>query len=96
MSALKWIVGGFCGVVLVSVILIGGATPAETAFPGRNGNITFVSDRDGNREIYSMDADGGNQINLTVNPAADLRPKWSPDGTRIVFASDRDGPEKFT
>ena len=53
--------------------------------------ITFVSKRDGNREIYVMDADGGNQQRLTNHPDNDWNPSWSPDGKRIVFHSNRDG-----
>ena len=53
--------------------------------------IAFVSHRDGNPEIYVMDADGGNQQNLTNNPSDDNSPSWSPDGKRIAFSSDRKG-----
>jgi len=53
--------------------------------------IAFISDRDGNYEIYVMDADGENQQRLTNNPKFDISPSWSPDGKRIVFMSDRDG-----
>ena len=53
--------------------------------------IAFTSDRDGNFEIYVMDADGTAQTNLTNNPASDAVPAWSPDGTKIAFFSDRDG-----
>ena len=55
------------------------------------GQIVFTSMRDGNTEIYVMDADGGNQENLTNHPAHDGEPDWSPDGTKIAFVSGRDG-----
>jgi hypothetical protein len=38
-----------------------------------------------------MNSDGGNQTRLTNNPALDAAPHWSPDGTKIVFFSDRTG-----
>ena len=53
--------------------------------------IAFMSNRDGNPEIYVMDADGGNPQRLTNNPKNDLSPSWSPDGRRIAFMSNRDG-----
>ena len=47
--------------------------------------IVFVSNRDGNDEIYTCNADGSNVTRLTNDPAADGQPVWSPDGTRIAF-----------
>ena len=40
--------------------------------------IAFASDRDGNLEVYVMDADGSNQIRLTNNPATNGSPTWVP------------------
>ena len=53
--------------------------------------IAFGSGRDGNREIYVMNADGSGVTRLTYNDAIDSGPAWSPDGRRIAFASTRDG-----
>ena len=43
------------------------------------------SDRDGDHEIYTMRADGGDVVQLTDNEIGDVSPAWSPDGTRITF-----------
>jgi Tol biopolymer transport system component len=53
--------------------------------------IAFVSNRDGNNEIYTMNTYGFDQTNLTNNPASDVDPSWSPDGSKIIFTSERDG-----
>ncbi len=64
----------------------------------RFGKIVFVSGQNGNTEIYSMNADFTNQNQLTNNSVDDSAPKWSPDGTTILFQSKRDGffPEIYT
>jgi Tol biopolymer transport system component len=54
--------------------------------------IVFSSFRDGDGEIYKMNADGSNQVRLTLNPAQDSSPVWSPDGSKIVFSTDRQNP----
>jgi Tol biopolymer transport system component len=56
-----------------------------------SGTLLFQSDRDGDNEIYSMNVDGGNVVQLTDNSASDEYPVWSPDGSQIAFTSNRDG-----
>lgn len=53
--------------------------------------MTFISTRDGDGEIYVMNANGSGQMRLTNNSAEDGVPVWSPDGARIAFSSSRDG-----
>src|SRR5581483_5322101 len=45
--------------------------------------------RDGNNSIYVMDPDGSNQSRRTFDASNNQRPEVSPDGSRIVFASNR-------
>src|SRR3990167_9007601 len=53
--------------------------------------IIFVSEIDGNNEIYVMNADGSQQTNLTIDSGTDGIPFWSPDGQKIAFVSNRAG-----
>jgi uncharacterized protein (TIGR02145 family) len=53
--------------------------------------IAYTCDTTGNNEIFIMDPDGSNKINLTNNPADDLWPEWSPHGNKIAFSTNRDG-----
>lgn len=51
--------------------------------------IVFISNRDGNDELYMMDYDGRNQTRLTFNTIRDYMPAWSADGKQIAFTSYR-------
>jgi len=42
----------------------------------------------GSREVWLLDADGSNPINLTPGGARGAYPEWSPDGTRIVYSRE--------
>lgn len=65
---------------------------ATVEVPGR---ILFVSDTDGDFEIYTMDEDGAHVVQLTHNTAADSSAVWSPDGSKIAFISHRDGSRQI-
>jgi TolB protein len=51
----------------------------------QKGKILFISDRDGNAEIYVVDDDGTNLKRLTNTNTLEASPVWSPDGTQIAF-----------
>jgi len=47
--------------------------------------IVFTSDREGNRDIYVMNANGTDERMLTDRVSNYASPSWSPDGSKIVF-----------
>lgn len=51
--------------------------------------IVFISNRDGNDELYMMDFDGYNKTRLTFNKLRDYMPAWSADGKKIAYTSYR-------
>lgn len=83
MKLLSYVLSTFLIFALLSVSVL--AKAPETA------KVVFTSRRDGNFEIYSMNPDGSDQINLTQHRARDAAPVWSPTGEQILFHSDRDG-----
>jgi Tol biopolymer transport system component len=76
----------------------------EPAWAPDGSKIAFHSHRDGNYEIYVMNADGTGQTRLTETWAIQwttqvwksaLEPTWSRDGSKIAFASSRDGDDEI-
>jgi Tol biopolymer transport system component/Flp pilus assembly protein TadD len=70
-------------------------SPPTTRTAEANGYFVFDANPGGNYEIFVINADGSNLHQLTFNRAADADPSWSPDGSQIVFVSDRDGPRQL-
>jgi Tol biopolymer transport system component len=62
------------------------ASAQSALWPSSNGLLVFRSDRDGDPEVFSLEATGENPTALTENDGiADSQPAWSPDGRRIAF-----------
>ncbi len=72
--------------MLVSGVKPAGAVPEE-------GPIVFESDRGGHSDIWVMEADGSNAVNLTNDGIADVFPAWSSDGKKIAWTRGGRGPE---
>jgi Tol biopolymer transport system component len=101
-SYLVWLAAVAAAVTMTAsspgAVLAKASAMADPTYPGSSslsaaltGKIVFSSTRDGNQQIYIMDADGANQTRLTNNSATDANPKISSDGRKIVFDSNRDG-----
>ena len=80
----------------ISILLVLNVSPSTLfAQAPTTPKILFTSARDGNYEVYSMNPDGSEQINLTRHRANDMDAVWSPTGEQILFVSDRDGNRFF-
>lgn len=79
----RWKRHAFAALGLLAV-LMGTAQPSR-ADDDEAGEIAFASDRAGNMDIWVMNADGTNPVQLTNDPLPEVFPAWSPDGTKIAF-----------
>jgi Tol biopolymer transport system component len=70
----------------------GGMSPVMDARPPGDAWIAFDSNGGAsNRDIYVIRADGTGRRRLTTETSAEAQPSFSRDGTKLAFASDRDG-----
>jgi hypothetical protein len=83
-----WVAAGLKAFVLAAVPLLLPAS-AQSAFRGGNGKIAFTRSLD----IWTTPPDGTAQTNLTNSDDVDGAASWSPDGTKIAFASSLGGDE---
>jgi hypothetical protein len=78
----------FCIAICCLLALPAGA---GAVMPGDNGKIAFTRVDDSSKgEIYVVNPDGSGETNVTNDPANDHSPAWSPDGSELLFVSDRD------
>lgn len=83
-------------VVMVITAFVGAATatqkvPVDQAMLSSSGKIVFASERSGNYDIWIMNPDGSDKIQLTTDKGGDSIPVLSPDGSKIAWTSDRTG-----
>lgn len=69
--------------------------PSAAPAPGAPRELAFVRGEASATEIYVIREDGSGLRRLTSNRAADFSPIWSPDGKRLLFASNRDGDDEL-
>jgi Tol biopolymer transport system component len=81
------------GLVVLIMLVVVEARPAEATFPGKPAKIAY-SGKDapnGDYEIYTINAGGGGRIQLTDNSTNDNEPSYSPSGDKIAY-SGKDAP----
>jgi dipeptidyl aminopeptidase/acylaminoacyl peptidase len=83
--------------IVIAVLMLALAAPANAAFPGQNGKLVYPFFGGCSPpthcvyNLYAVNPDGSGRTRLTNASASDQRPAWSPDGSKIVFSSNRDG-----
>jgi Tol biopolymer transport system component len=88
------------GLVLLIMLVVVEARPAEATFPGKPGKIAY-SGKDapngGDTEIYTTNAVGGGKVQLTDNSTDDYYPDYSPNGKKITYeGNDGNDNEIYT
>lgn len=78
----------------ISFLLFKSGIPTWAKAP-TTAKIVFPSNRNGNWDIWTMNPDGSDPVNLTQDAAADFSPVWSPTGEQILFVSNRKGGESL-
>ena len=67
------------------IVLYTSICPIAWGVPPTTPKIVFASRKNGNLDIYTMNPDGREQIQLTQHRSIDANPKWSPTGEHIIF-----------
>src|SRR5215208_5502671 len=72
----------------VGLVVVLYTQPAEANYPGKPGKIAFANNvSGGDEEIYTINASGGGELNVTDNDTGDFYPSYSPSGNRIAYVN---------
>ena len=63
----------------------------QPAWSRDGGRIAYWANTGGQRDLWTVDANGGTPVAVTKDAATDWSPEWSPDGEWLYFSSDRGG-----
>ena len=77
--------------IIINLLILNVSISPLFARAPRTPKILFTSVPHSNYEVFIMNPDGSEQVNLTQHPANDKQAVWSPSGDQILFVSDRDG-----
>lgn len=69
----------------ITQITDGAANDAQPQFDPTGTRIAFASDRGGQWDIWVVEANGRNPIQITNTPMPEMSPSWSPDGKKLVY-----------
>ena len=100
-SSVPWVIGVSAVAVVLLILGIGyyysnpfglpsGSEGDAVTKAPKTGKVVFSSNRDGNWDIWTMNPDGSDPVNLTQDAASDFKPTWSPTGEQILFTSFRE------
>ena len=100
-SPAPWVIGVSAVAVVLLILGIGYHYANRFGLPSsseddtatktpKTGKVVFSSNRDGNWDIWTMNPDGSDPVNLTRDAASDFHPAWSPSGEQILFVSFRE------
>ncbi|MBX3354449.1 MAG: PD40 domain-containing protein [Phycisphaeraceae bacterium] len=85
--------GGGDGVLEASRLTSGAGVERWPTISPDGSLVAFVGEYDGNPEVYVMPVSGGVPTRLTFHPGRDIPLGWTPDGTEILFRSQRLNPQ---